>query len=160
MTRTFDFTEQELKGKDGELKLIKEYPELFKLYVENDTDLICKTNQKRVELKTDYYDMSKTPNFFMERVSVDRTGSPGGPWQALENNSDVFIYFFKQNSKLFIFNDVAKLVKRLDTVTAGERLVPVKNKGYNTLGYKVFRFQLKDLYHEADLGNNIIEFLK
>lgn len=102
----------------------------------------------RYELKTDTYPLSKTPNFFMERWSVLGKDKPGGPWQALSHEADVFIYYFASDKTYFQFDDIAALVGRLDVLTKKSGMVYIPNKGWTTAGYKVKRADLEDLYDE------------
>lgn len=93
---------------------------------------------KTLELKTDYYDMMKTPNFFFERFSKIETQAPGGPWQAASNKTDLFVYFFPKNGQFFVF-ETAPLVQLLNSITPRLQLVHIPNITWTTGGYKVLR---------------------
>lgn len=89
--------------------------------------------ERRVELKTDAHDPSTTPNFFMERWVV-RLGTghargqaprqEGGPWRALADRVDVFVYLFlppEENrwpAVAWWFSDLPALVGVLDELQA------------------------------------------
>lgn len=104
-----------------------------------------------IELKTDTYDMDKTPNFFMERWSNAEKKYPGGPWQAHLKGVEVFVYLFITHKKWFIFRDMPALLARLEEVTEGKYVHNIPNRGWTTQGYRVPRALLKDLYTEEDL---------
>ena len=74
----------------------------------------------RIELKCDSHDPASSPNFFMElRTRVARGGTLlGGPWRALEDDVDTFVYMFHRvdtpPSVAFWFEDLPRLVEHLD----------------------------------------------
>ena len=144
----FGFKEQLQYGLAGERIFIDTYPELFTPYEGSNASDVLYKGVIPGEIKTDSYDMNKTPNFFMERYSVDFKRNSGGPWQALEKGSKFFIYHFEQQGLFFLFNDVSKLVERLEGLVNehGLGVIKVPNKHYNTLGYKIRREWLEDLY--------------
>lgn len=145
-------------GHKGE-QLIKEtYPNHFDWFVKsNASDFIYKKNGTPTEVKTDTYSINKTPNFFIERYSKQHRHSPGGPWQAWEKGSRIFIYFFINDGKLFVFKNLQALIVLVEDYVT-ERSIPlieVPNKGYITLGYKIPRKILSNLYEEVTLGEPI-----
>lgn len=95
-----------------------------------------------VELKTDYYDMNKTPNFFMERYSFD--DRDGGPWQSLAKSISYYIYTFDKCGTIFVFN-TAQLVRRLNRICKKHVLANVPNSGYTTRGYRIPRESLESV---------------
>jgi hypothetical protein len=103
-----------------------------------------------VELKTDFYDMSETPNFFFERWSDRDKAKPGGPWQALLNGSEWFVYFFIKNDCAFWF-ETDKLVNELERITAKLKLVDIVNVKWVTQGFRVPRAELKDIAVEQKI---------
>lgn len=105
---------------------------------------------QKLELKTDYYDMNKTPNLFIERYSDRVKQTPGGPWQALSHGCEWFSYFFVTNFTCFLFNTQA-LVDRLEHLLPTLQPVEVKNTSWVTEGYRVPRHLLKDIYTESRL---------
>lgn len=156
MDRTFEFGKQNDIGQAGERLVVNNYSDIGYYDEDHSTDLLHKDGRK-IELKTDTYSMKRTPNFFMERYSNDTAYAPGGPWQALEKGSDIFIYMFVNNKKLFVFEDITALIRELEELikTYNMQLVPIKNKGYNTLGYKIPRETLSHLFKEVTLGDGL-----
>ena len=57
----------------------------------------------KIELKTDFYPMSQTPNFFIERYSSIEVLSPGGPWQAKAHGCKYFVYYYTSDKQGFVF---------------------------------------------------------
>lgn len=99
---------------------------------------------KKIELKTDTYDIAKTPNFFMERYSDITKKSPGGPWRAAEDGVDRWIYWFPSGNVYYEFTDLPELIKVLDEVTEKYFMFSIRNKAWTTGGYKVPRLPLLD----------------
>lgn len=97
-------------------------------------------NGKKIELKSDYYDMEKTENFFIERYSYGNKS--GGPWQSLEKGVDFYIYFFPKNKTAFLFK-TEEMVSVLDSICDEKNLISIGNDGYVTRGYKINRKQLE-----------------
>ena len=146
-SKTFDFQKQLKVGAKGEELFLSLYPNVTK------TDGIkhdFEWNGKTIELKTDTYSMEDTPNFFMEHISdVKSMDSPktkmGGPWRALEDGVDYFVYMFSKQKKCFWFRP-KDLVKFLDEhiKTLGYKVI--RNKGWTSRGYAVAREKVSHLY--------------
>lgn len=96
---------------------------------------------KTIELKSDYYDMNKTKNFFIERYSYQNKN--GSPWQAMLNKVDYFAYFYVKNKICYVF-DTVKMVKELDGIIPSLEKIKIGNDGYETIGYKIPRNLLTD----------------
>lgn len=109
-----------------------------------ESDFITKNN-KTIELKTDFYNPKETPNFFLERWS--RNSVDGGPWQALKKGSFYYIYFFIATKEIYIF-ETKELVDELNVLCKDSYLIPVRNVGFVTLGYKVARESLAHIRKE------------
>ncbi len=107
-------------------------------------DFTFKETGERLELKSDYYDATKTENCFMERFSDVHQKTPGGAWQAAAKGVKYFGYFFVQNKELYLF-ETESLVKKLDEVCGKLSLVYIKNVAWTTAGYKVNRNLLTDI---------------
>ena len=99
-------------------------------------------NGKTIELKSDYYDMDRTDNFFIERYSYEN--KPGGPWQALEKGVDFFIYFFPKNKTAFLFK-TKELVLELDKIVDENKFIKIGNDGYETTGIRINRSLLDNI---------------
>ncbi len=149
----WDFSKQIEVGSRGEELFQEYYPTKLSIHPENDYDFVCTETKKKIELKTDTYNMNKTDNFFIERYSDVHKKSPGGPWQSHGKGVDIFCYYFVRHNMWFQFEDLPKLIKRIEELTKGQGLIYIKNKGWVTGGYKINRNDLADLY-------DIYEFIK
>lgn len=150
---THNFKLSLVKGDAGETAILKLLGGLKKLDGRHG-DLLASNGQK-LELKTDYYDMQKSTNFFMERWSDVERQKPGGPWQAEGHECSLFAYYFVKNGTLFVWR-LPELLKQLNSVLREKCLdkVEVPNKSWTTVGYKVPRaFLVPDLVlvHGPDL---------
>ncbi len=130
--------------------------------IQNDFQL-KKTNHF-VELKSEYYSLEKTPNFFIERYSDRDKKTPGGPWQAATKGVRVYIHFFVKNGVYYVF-DSQKLINFLESkeFLDNHQLVPIPNKTWITEGYKVNRKLLANLFFEQridDYPSKLIEFFQ
>jgi hypothetical protein len=112
-------------------------------------DYIISGTRTKVELKSDYYDMDKTKNFFFE---VYRSGNkPGGCYQSLEHGCRYFLYAFVPNGVVYAFETRA-LCERLDLLhdSVNLKLTSVGNGSYVTRGLKVDRDLVTDLFLDLD----------
>lgn len=147
MSKVFDFKIQLEVGDRGQELFLENYPEKLTIWPERDGDFITESG-KKLELKTDTYNMDKTDNFFIERYSDLNKKSPGSVWQAQGHGCEIFVYYFVRHNTWFQFNDLPALINRLDSLTQGKGMVYIKNRAWTTAGYKVKREDLKDLYTE------------
>lgn len=146
MTKKWDMKTQLAVGAKGEKLLLKHWPEPVQKHpVFKGPDFID-AKDTVIELKTDTYEMDKTPNFFIERWSDVEKKYPGGPWQAHLKGVEVFVYLFIQNKTWFIFRDVPKLLSRLDELTHKAYAINIPNRGWTTQGYRIKRADLQDLF--------------
>lgn len=104
-----------------------------------------------IELKTDSRSLEESANFFMERWGNKEKRGAGGPWQALQKGSTCFVYLYLPSRTWFVFEDLPALVERLNALLLDLKPVRVPNRGWTTVGYKVPRSELKDLYREEQL---------
>lgn len=142
----------------GEQLLLSTCPQLEK-YVENDSSvLIVKADLRKVRLISDISYHYKTQNFFMERYSINHTKAPGGPWQALEEGADIFIYLFVRNKVAYIFEDVPYLVEKLERVIKDNhlRLDYKRQRKYYASGFKIKRNLLEECYTRITLDEGLI----
>ncbi len=107
-------------------------------------DFVCSDSGLKVELKTDYWMMSKTPNFFFERFSNEAAGTPGGPWQSVGHGADIFVYFYIKDLTFYTFS-TKELVAALEAIIPELEPCSVKNSSWTTIGYRVPREWLKEI---------------
>jgi len=130
------------RGHDGEHSFFMKYQHCITRLDGRNADFEINKTAETIELKTDYFDHDKTPNFFMEKFSYG--DNLGGPWQSLEKGITYFIYWYPSDGSTYIFNTV-QLVKKLKKLEANLPMVHVKNKNYTTKGFKVNRDLLTDI---------------
>lgn len=148
--KVFNFNDQRRIGDIGESDFVKVYkklkPKKSKTNFQIDFTL---SNGKTVELKTDSYDMEKTPNFFMEQKTIsEKSSNLGGPWRAKDHKIDYFVYYFLKN-KVFFWYDPIPLCEFLDKFVKESKLKPISipnkdNRGgyYEAIGFKIPRDSL------------------
>lgn len=148
--RVFNFTDQQRIGDVGEADFVRIYEKLEPKKSLTDFKIdFTLNNGKTVELKTDSYDMEKTPNFFMEQLTVSGPNSNlGGPWRSKEHKVDCFVYYFMKN-KVFFWFDPVSLCEFLDKFITEYSLRPISipnrdNRGgyYEAIGFKIPRDSL------------------
>ena len=138
----FEFNNSLKEGQYGEELFAKKYEEKLERLDGLKNDFRVIKSGKTIELKGDYYDMNRTPNFFIERFSY--RNEIGGPWQALANNNDFFVYWFIKNKVEYIFK-TKELVERLDKIVDNYELTSIQNIHHVTRGYKIPRTELEDI---------------
>lgn len=146
---SFTFKSQLKQGEVGEVLFASAHPQLMKLDGFK-SDFLDQSTGLKVELKTDFYDMNKSTNFFFERWGNSEAGKPGGPWQATEHGTDTLVYFFVRNLTYFKFQ-LRPLVERLEVLIQGIQPTKVPNSTYTTIGYKVPRAAVMDLAEMYEL---------
>ncbi|GAC1501546.1 MAG: hypothetical protein NVS1B10_05800 [Candidatus Saccharimonadales bacterium] len=124
------------KGSDGESRLLRMWPELKRLDGKRG-DFIAPDGRK-LELKSESRNVEDTPNFFIERYSNFEKKSPGGPWQSLEQGSELMCFTFRACPIGFLF-DVKTLVLFIEPILSKLKPIFINNKGYKTMGYAVPR---------------------
>lgn len=139
----FNFKTQLKAGKIGELLFLQANEGAVKLNDKFDYDFVT-TDGRGLELKTDFYAMDATPNYFFERWSDVSAQSPGGPWQSLAKGAHTFVYFYIPSLTYFTF-DTAKLVGRLEQLIPSIKPYDVRNTTHVTQGYRVPRDAVSDL---------------
>ena len=143
MNKDFEFDKSKEVGDKGEKWFVKTYPKIFKPFTESrDSDLIHIPDGRRVEVKTDTYNMTDTPNFFIERFSDIGKHTPGSFWQVL-GKSELFIYLFWPNKKWFWCDNIELGIKVIEAIN-GLVLVSIPNKPkygkpYVTSGWPIRR---------------------
>jgi len=134
------------RGNIGEDLLLKNMPELTRLDGYNGD--FAFPDGTKMELKTDSYRMKNTPCFFLEVWSDFNRKKPGGVFRAKEDGCKVFAYLFINDMILFLF-DVDALIKRMKTLDIEPTYV--ENRSWTTVGLRVKRELLKDIYKEVKL---------
>jgi hypothetical protein len=146
---SFSFKDQLVVGSRGEELLLKHYHSPLIIIPDHYADFKRISDGRIVELKTDTYNMEKTPNFFFERWSDFEKKKPGGVWQSSEHRVHTFIYYFVRHNTYFEF-ELKPLLKFLqpfaDKKDEKGGWIFVKNKGWITAGFTLPREQLKHLY--------------
>lgn len=148
----FDFDKQLSVGNEGETHFRQYYADLHPIKSDDTRfDFVIDKNRS-VELKTDTYDMEATPNFFMEMFGDAVKGKMGGPWRALQDNVDFFVYYFPKNRTFFWFEPIT-LCSLLDDIIAQGQLEPkeIKNKTWSAIGYIVPREALQSVLIRKDV---------
>jgi hypothetical protein len=142
----FSFQSQLKVGQAGEDQFIENYHSPLVVVPDRWVDFRRVTDGKSLELKTDTYQMSRTPNMFFERYSDFHKKTPGGPWRARRDRVDLFVYFFIKDQTYFEFTDIKLLCKTLDKLTKKKGMIMVKNRGFITMGWTVPREAVSHLY--------------
>jgi hypothetical protein len=155
METIFDFKDQLKVGNKGESSFLSCYESLGAKKSQNrEYDFYLTSGEHKdakVELKTDTYDMKDTRNFFMEILGSTADGKLGGPWRAMQDGVDFFVYYYIRNGTFFWFRTDA-LCYFLDDLVASGHLLPreIKNKGWVTRGYIVPRDKLETIQFRMD----------
>ena len=138
------FKDSLAKGKTGESLFLSLFPKLKQLSGRK-SDFCNPRTGLLIELKSDFYNMEHTENFFIELYSdIDRK-KVGGPRQAAEHGTDLWAYLYMENSAVFFFK-VSALVRWLDQNESKYKPLRIMNKGWITSGILVKRDDLKHLY--------------
>lgn len=161
MPQVFSWKKKFNQGKLGE----KLFAENFKLNGEDLTDSGVReydyvtASGLKVELKTDMY---TSGNFFIEYYSVAEKEKPGSFWQSHGHGVHTFIYWFPNTSEVFIFNNLLEVCNYLESYIQSMNLtpIPVHNRGYVAMGFKIPKQALAHLYTKETLELNHSEFVK
>jgi len=143
--KVWSFQDQLQVGDRGEQLFMERYPKKLTIHPGYDGDFIEVNSGKKIELKTDTYNMEKSSNFFIEKYSNLEKQKPGSIWQAHAHGCDVFCYMFVRHNLWFQFNDLPQLIDRVNHLTSNKGLVYIKNNGFISAGYKVDRDSIADL---------------
>lgn len=149
-TKLFDFKTQLQVGDIGETLVFHKYPILLYKLDANFADYIDEEG-RIYELKTDTYPLS-TGNFFIERWSDTERQKPGGVWQALQNQVDIWLYLYLYDKVLYQIDDIPGFVTYLEThILPTLKPIRVHNRGYYGTGYKVSRESVRSFVKELRL---------
>lgn len=150
--KTFNFQKQLNLGKNGENLFIQKYNFWYspKKGDGNNIDLIL-NNGKTVELKTDYYKIDATQNFFMERYGNLEKKTDGGPWKAQKAKIDYFVYLYLLD-KTFYWFTTDRLVEKLNILIKKNKLKMkfIDNEAWTTAGYLIDRLDILEAAHKID----------
>lgn len=151
MDELFDFDTQLKIGNEGESDFMSLYKDLEPIKSKDRSVDFVLASGKTVELKTDTYDMDSTPNFFMEMFGNIADAKIGGPWRAMQDGVDYFVYYFRKNRTFFWF-DTVTLCRHLDSIIASNDIMPkeIRNKGWTARGYAVPREKLTIVLDRKD----------
>lgn len=144
--KVWSFQDQLLIGDRGEQLFMERYPKKLVIHPGRDGDFIEVNSGKKIELKTDTYNMDKTENFFIERYSDIHKKTPGSIWQAQSHGCDIFCYMFVRHNIWFQFNNIPSLIVEIERLTHNKGLVYIKNRGFISGGYKIPRDIVSDFY--------------
>lgn len=129
-------------GQQSELLFLNLYKHKFNLVRTDGKKGDFLSNGKKLELKSDRHLLSVTGNVFIESIRNSNTGKPGGIVQAYqEHQVELFVYWFKMENYYFIF-DTKVLIDALPDLIANKSSIPIPNRSYNTLGYKIPAYEI------------------
>lgn len=147
--KIFKFNKQLSIGKKGELNFIKNYKSLgARLSRAREYDILVNDNEK-LELKSDSYSESNTPNMFLEKVGVSTTKKAGGPFLSVIHNCKYFVYHYIQNNTFYWFRPE----DLCDYINKNEKNLQKReiwNRGYNSVGFLVPRKDVENLLIRFD----------
>jgi hypothetical protein len=145
-SKVWNFQTQLKVGERGQELFQEAYPTTLEVYPQHDGDFIEVESGKKLELKTDTYNMTKTENFFVERWSSLYDEKPGSFWQAYGHGCQIFCYMFVRHNTWFQFGDIPAAMDKVEKMTATKGYIYIKNRAWITAGYKIPREALSDLY--------------
>jgi hypothetical protein len=140
-----DFEKDLDRGKKGENLLIAHYYEPLIASTDYAYDFRTINSKLKVELKSDYWDMNNTENFFFERWSDVGRQTLGGPWRAVHSKVDRFVYLFVKNQTFYEFTNIRALCARIEMGITPKMIHHVKNKNWITEGFLIPRETVEDL---------------
>lgn len=162
--KPFDFEEQLRVGAKGESFILGAHPELrWPAKGERRWDLEGGNpdgTRRTVEVKTDTYPHSETPNYFWERRTNIRRGASGvsidgGPWRSARDGVSELVYLFTNGGTKaepgdpvgYWFRDLPALVLRIEMLINAGIAMPrrVRSLDVSAFGYAVPRGEFGDL---------------
>jgi len=163
-SKVHSFQESLKKGQDAEALWMELMTQKYPMYQierldgrRHDFVMHSPLGSFTIELKSDSYDMAKTPNLFMERWSVWETKKPGGIWQAQSKDIDLYCYWYPKN-KIMLTGDVNRLILNVEAMKIPDKkLIPIFNRGFITKGYKLERksfYEVEGLVTHCNLGES------
>jgi hypothetical protein len=144
MATTFDFQKQLEMGKEGEEKFATLYP-CFNYNNDKDVmapDFVHKKTGSIAEVKYDDSVRAKKDdngiqlNFFVEQYSNHKEMTLGGPFRAVQEGVDYYVYMFKNPFRIFIFNACKFRDIAAELIWSNNyKQCFIKNKGWWTSGF-------------------------
>ena len=140
----FDFNTQLTLGKEGEEKFASLYPCFKYNNDENckEPDFVHKETGSIAEVKYDDSARAKKDshgkqlNFFVEQYSNSKQMTLGGPFRAVQEGVDYYVYMFKNPFRIFIFDACKFRDIAAQLIWSGNyKECFIKNKGWWTTGY-------------------------
>ncbi len=151
-----------VRGKRGEAFLVDHIPALdWPPPGERKYDLFDTGDHRTVEVKTDSYALTDSPNFFMEqrtRVAGQAGMLLGGPWRAAADGVDTFAYLYysptrdPERGTCYWFDDVPALVEHLDKHLGEYQTRRVRYGVLTAVGVLVPRKSLRHLARKVTYG--------
>ena len=145
METTFSFETQLKLGNEGEQLFYDKYKDYFEKNNSQNVmapDFIHRKTGALAEIKFDNSTHAARDlnglqkNLFVEMFSNTREMTLGGPFRAVEEGVDYYVYMFKEPFRIFIFDAVKfknKAARIINEQNYGEKFV--KNKTWYTSGY-------------------------
>ena len=127
------------RGQKGEALLLARFPSLVK--TDGRSYDFVTTSGLKLETK---FDSTKYHNIFLEVISNDNKQSPGGPFQSLQKQADLFVYVFERDQSTYCYK-VFDLIWFLFLNKDKYDQKKIYNKTYYSIGYAVPIADLKHL---------------
>jgi len=165
MVTTFDFNKQLTIGKEGEEKFAELYP-CFNYNNDKDVmapDFVHKETGSIAEVKYDDSSRARKDenghqlNFFVEQYSNHKEMTLGGPFRAVQEGVDYYVYMFKSPFRIFLY-DACKFRDIAAQLIWSNKYKEcfIKNKGWWTSGYPLSIRAFESARVEGDiLGKGI-----
>lgn len=141
----FGFREQLKIGLEGEKLFLQLYHQFYLINNEKNNrlpDFIHRKTGALVEVKYDDSNRAildengKQLNLFIEKYSDYGHKTLGGPFRAVKEKCDYYVYIFKKPCRIFLM-DASLLAEKADLLIQSNvypaKIIP--NRNYNTLGY-------------------------
>jgi hypothetical protein len=126
------------RGQRGEQALLERFPTLIK--TDGRAYDFVTVDGLKIETK---FDSTKYSNIFLEVIRNDNNQTPGGAWQSLFKQADLFVYVFERDNSTYCYK-VHDLVWFLFQTKGKYDEKRIWNRGYNSIGYAI---PIEDLKH-------------
>ena len=146
-----NFSKDLLRGEAGEVMLKNLLPGLQKVSRQDQAKYDFFDSLGTYELKTDFYSLSSTKNFFHERFSDVARRTDGGVYRC--SPEVIYLYLFYPDRVMYLF-EAGQLRERIEKVKSGYSLIDVRNDRHITQGYAIPRELFKDIYQTVELSED------